>query len=105
MPVLSGLDLLWSPSLSSILTFSPLSQLRFGSLSLPGLLPWKFPCGFFLQGLGSRIRDGELLIIPDFACRAFRIRACSYSLLSYITLTVGNRGALASLGAVIRDLL
>lgn len=32
MPVLSGLDLLWSPSLSSILTFSPLSQLRFGSL-------------------------------------------------------------------------
>lgn len=103
MPVLSGLDLSGLPVFFNSHFFSPFAaSLR---LSLPGLLPWKFPCGFFLQGLGSRIRDGELLIIPDFACRAFRIRACSYSLLSYITLTVGNRGALASLGAVIRDLL
>lgn len=103
MPVLSGLDLSGLPVFFT-LTFLPFRSFA-SALSAPGLLPWKFPCGFFLQGLGSRIRDGELLIIPDFACRAFRIRACSYSLLSYITLTVGNRGALASLGAVIRDLL
>lgn len=102
MPVLSGLDLSGLPVFFNSHFFSPFAaSLR---LSLPGLLP-SFPASFFLQGLGSRIRDGELLIIPDFACRAFRIRACSYSLLSYITLTVGNRGALASLGAVIRDLL
>lgn len=104
MPVLSGLDLSGLPVFLQFSLFLPFRSFA-SALSLPGLLPWKFPCGFFLQGLGSRIRDGELLIIPDFACRAFRIRACSCSLLSYITLTVGNRGALASLGAVIRDLL
>lgn len=104
MPVLSGLDLSGLPVFLQFSLFLPFRSFA-SALSPPGLLPWKFPCGFFLQGLGSRIRDGELLIIPDFACRAFRIRACSSSLLSYITLTVGNRGALASLGAVIRDLL
>lgn len=47
MPVLSGLDLSGPPSLSSILTFSPLSQLRFGSLSqvyYHGSFPVSFSC-------------------------------------------------------------
>lgn len=103
MPVLSGLDLSGLPVFLQFSLFLPFRSFA-SALSLPGLLP-SFPASFFLQGLGSGIRDGELLIIPDFACRTFRIRACSCSLLSYITLTVGNRGALASLGAVIRDLL
>lgn len=80
MPVLSGLDLSGLPVFFKVHShfFSPFAaSLR---LSLPGLLP-SFPASFFLQGLGSGIRDGELLIIPDFACKAFRIRACSCSLL------------------------
>lgn len=79
MPVLSGLDLSGLPVFLQFSLFLPFRSFA-SALSLPGLLP-SFPASFFLQGLGSGIRDGELLIIPDFACKAFRIRACSCSLL------------------------